>query len=211
MKKSHGDDAQMHTLEGFGAAILLFLVLIFAVQATSITPLTSSAANQHVEAQLQFYGQDILAAMDYKESASDMTTLKRAIVTWNGTAHNWNGSAYVMNGNTNYRMDNLFTRTLSAILIPRSIAHNVEIGYLDSSTWNSTPRYMLKQCASTGTGGMLCSGIPSDNAVIVSRALVLHDQDVNTSLFYSNTGIGDLDNSSGFYNVVDVRLILWRM
>lgn len=211
MKKSRDDDAQMHTLEGFGAAILLFLVLIFAVQATSITPLTSSAANQHVEVQLQYYGQDILSAMDYKHDPQDMTTLKRAIVTWNGSAYNWNGSAYVMNSNTSITMDNLFTRTLRSALVPRSIAHNVEIGYIDNSTWDTTPEYKLKECTSSGGGGMICSGTPSDNAVIVSRAVVLHDEDVNASTFYKNTGIGDLQNNSSIYNIVDVRLILWRM
>lgn len=205
------NSGQMHTLEGFGAAVLLFLVLIFAAQATSITPLTSSAANQHVEAQLQFYGQDILAAMDYKEDASTMTTLKSAIVTWNGSAYNWNGSAYVMSGNTEYKMDNLFTRTLRSALVQRSIAHNVEIGHIDNTTWNTTPRYVLKQCTSSGTGGMLCSGMPSDNAVIVSRIVVLHDEDVSSTEFYNNTGIGDLDGTTNFYNVINIRMVLWRM
>ncbi|NOR48135.1 MAG: hypothetical protein GQ533_08855, partial [Methanosarcinaceae archaeon] len=45
--------AQMHTLEAVMASTIMVMVIVFAVQATSLTPLTSSTANAHIEAQLQ--------------------------------------------------------------------------------------------------------------------------------------------------------------
>lgn len=43
---------QIHTLEAVTATMIMVSVIVFTVQATSLTPLTSSTANAHIEAQM---------------------------------------------------------------------------------------------------------------------------------------------------------------
>jgi hypothetical protein len=48
--------------------------------------------------------------------------------------------------------------------------------------------------------------------VIVSRKVVLSNNDLaNPSSFENRTSIPDMDNTTDFYNIVDVKLTMWRM
>lgn len=201
----HNNDAQFYTLEGFIAASLMVTVLIFSVQATSITPLTSSAANEHVEVQLQFLGQDICHALDYENVT--LSSFKSVMLSWEGFTYVWNGTYYVNRGNTSETMDNRLAATMGFTLAQMGIAHNVGLIFLknDSDCVNNRT-----SCLDTRT--MISSGEPSNNAVIVSQKIILHDSDIaNISTFYTNTGIGDFDATTELYNIVDIRLTLWRV
>ncbi len=192
------DKAQMHTLEGVAAATIMLLVIVYAIDATSMTPLTSSSANVHVETELQTLGQDILGALDYAEPGYN-SNLKNDVLTWNGSEYIWSGTNYTEKGGTANLTNNL-TNILNATLIKQGIAHNVEITFLDNSTTPNPPvsKYLIY------------NGDPSENAVIVSRKIILHDGDINQTKFPDNP-INDIDNSTNLYNIVDVKLILWRM
>jgi hypothetical protein len=188
------DKAQMHTLEGVAAATIMLLVIVYAIDATSMTPLTSSTANVHVETELQVLGQDILGALDYAEPGYN-SKLKNDVLGWNGKEYVWNGTKYMEKGNASYPQNNLannLTNYLNSTLISQGIAHSVELTYL---TNNGTSLF---------TQRMIYNGNPSDNAVIVSRKIVLHNSD-NPKMFT------DIDPSTDLYNIVDVKLILWRM
>jgi hypothetical protein len=190
------DRAQMHTLEGVAAATIMLLVIVYAIDATSMTPLTSSTANVHVETELQVIGQDILGTTDYAEPGYN-SKLKNDILTWNGTEYIWSGTKYIEKGGTANLTNNL-TNILNATLIGQGIAHNVELTFL------------FENGTSYSTEKMIYDGNPSENAVIVSRKIVLYDGDINKSK-YSNNPINDIDPSTSLYNIVDVKLILWRM
>jgi hypothetical protein len=58
---------------------------------------------------------------------------------------------------------------------------------------------------------MLWNGKPSDNAVIVSRKIVLHDEEMSTNAGLSEIIPNTDSNSTQFYNIVVVRMTLWRM
>ncbi len=189
------DKAQMHTLEGVAAATIMLLVIVYAIDATSMTPLTSSSANVHVETELQTLGQDILSALDYSEPGYN-SELKSDIMNWTGREYVWNATTYNDTLYSSDPLNNKLTNVTKAILVTQGIAHNVEITFLDNGTLTS--QYMIY------------NGDPSDNAVIVSRKIVLHDGDINQTKFPENP-INDIDNSTNLYNIVDVRLILWRM
>ncbi len=189
------DKAQMHTLEGVAAATIMLLVIVYAIDATSMTPLTSSTANVHVETELQVLGQDILGALDYAEPGYN-SKLKNDVLGWNGKEYTWNGTKYMENGNSSYPQNNLtnnLTKMLNSTLITQGIAHNVAITFLD----NGTPV----------TEYMIYNGDPSENAVIISRKIVLQ----NTDNLNMNNPINDIDPYTNLYNIVDVKLILWRM
>jgi len=188
------DKAQIHTLEGVAAATIMLLVIVYAIDATSMTPLTSSTANVHVETELQVLGQDILGALDYAEPGYN-SNLKNDVLEWNGKEYIWNGMKYMEKGNASYPQNNLtnnLTNILTSTLITQGIAHSVEITYLKN---NGNSLFTLR---------MIYNGNPSDNAVIVSRKIVLHDSD-KPIIF------PDIDPSTDLYNIVDVKLILWRM
>jgi hypothetical protein len=195
------DKAQMHTLEGVAAATIMLLVIVYAIDATSMTPLTSSTANVHVETELQVLGQDIMGSLDYAEPGYN-SNLKNDVLTWNGKEYIWNGTKYMEKGNASHPENNLtnnLTNILNATLIKQGIAHNVELTFLT----NNGTSYSLPE-------RMIYDGDPSENAVIVSRKIVLHDGDINQTMYPNNT-IPDIDPSTNLYNIVDVKLILWRM
>jgi hypothetical protein len=85
------------------------------------------------------------------------------------------------------------------ITIPRGIAHNIHFTWINEEGVSIARPYIY-------------NGDPSDNAVIVSKKVVLSDYEVgNVSSFAANTGIPDIDNSTAFYNIVNVKMTLWRM
>lgn len=188
------EKAQLHTLEGVAAATIMLLVIVYAIDSTSITPVTSSTANVRVETELQTLGQDILSALDYAEPGYD-SKLKNDILIWNSTEYTWNGTKYI---NATYAQNNLtnnLTEILNATLVKQGIAHNVVISSLADNGTNVSTNYMIY------------NGDPSNNAVIVSRKIALHDGDIDNTM----NPIKDIDPSTNLYNIVDVRLVLWRM
>ncbi len=191
------EKAQLHTLEGVAAATIMLLVIVYAIDSTSMAPVTSSTADMRVETELQTLGQDILSALDYAEPGYD-SKLKNDIKVWNGSEYVWNGTKYI---NATYAQNNLtnnLTEILNATLVKQGIAHNVVISSLADNGTNVSTNYMIY------------NGDPSNNAVIVSRKIALHDGDIDRINYPANP-IDEIDNSTNLYNIVDVRLVLWRM
>ena len=190
------EKGQMHTLEGVAAATIMLLVIVYAIDATSMTPLTSSTANVHVETELQVIGQDILGSLDYAEPGYN-SNLTNDILGWNGKEYIWDGINYMEKGNASYSQNNLtnnLTNNLKYTLIKQGIAHSVELTFIANDGTLLTQK-------------MIYNGNPSDNAVIVSRKIALHNSDNPNQ----NNLIKDIDLSTDLYNIVDVKLILWRM
>ena len=194
---SKDEKAQMHTLEGVAAATIMLLVIVYALDATSMTPLTSSTANVHAETELQVLGQDILSVLDYAEPGYN-SKLKNDVLNWTGDEYIWTASNYSQLKYGQINQSNNLTNNLTGILkdalVKQGIAHNVVLTFLDSSTLLPT------------SADMIYNGNPSDNAVIVSRKIVLQNSDNPAS-----GTIKDIDPSTNLYNIVDVKLILWRM
>ncbi len=189
------EKAQLHTLEGVAAATILLLVIVYAIDATSMTPLTSSTSNVHVESELRALGQDILNTMDYAEPGYN-SNLKNDIITWDGNEYIWSGSSYVIKDGSNSLNNNL-TAILNTTLIKQGIAHNVELTYIENSTLLPNNK------------NMIYNGDPSTSAVIVTRKIVLQDAEAPTNP--NNPIYGkDIDPSTSLYNIVEVKLILWR-
>ncbi len=193
------EKAQLHTLEGVAAASIMLLVIIYAIDATSMTPLTASTSNVHVEAELRAMGQDIFNILDYAEP-NYSSKLKMDIASWDGKEYIWSGANYTVKGTTNVtgNFTNI-TELLNATLVKQGTAHNLDVTFLSRKPDNTT--YPVKI-------PIIFNGDPSNNAVIVSRKIVLQNSDFNVNY----TGpIEDIDLSSNFYNILDIKLTLWRM
>lgn len=189
----------MHTLEAVMASLIMIAIIVFTVQATSLTPLTSSTANAHIEAQLQTMGQDMLNALSYSANGQD-SDLKTDILNWDGEQYVWNGTVYKTVRTPAHELpSSSLAKTLKFIAVTRGIAHNVHFSWVNEEGVTSSRRYIY-------------NGDPSDNAVVVSKRVQFSDADVgNATEFVARTGIPDADNTTGFYNIVDVKMTLWRM
>ncbi len=178
----------------------MIVLITCYVKMTHSSPSFRKGTPAHkVEAQMQTIGQDMLNVLDHTSSAH-ASPLKQDIISWNGQEFSWNGTAYC---SVNTKNSNLLNSSTSGILkeiaVPRGIAHNVLFIYIDSSGLPQRAAYIY-------------NGDPSDNAVSVSRKVLLSDFDLSDPIsFVANTGIPDSDPSSDLYNIVDVKLTLWRM
>lgn len=191
---------QAHTLEAFTAALLLIGGLTFALQATAVTPLSASTSNQHIQNQQQLIANDLLAA------TAENDTLQRAVLEWNTTE-----SSFVGTNRLGYFPENgppnEFGNQLNETFRNDRIAFNVLVYFQD------------------GDGGfqrqkLVFMGSPSDNAVVASRTVTVFNDTRLTgpqSIKLSETVADDEfyapDAHPGgqLYNVMEVRIVVWRM
>lgn len=192
-----GDRAQAHTLEGFVAALLILSSIVFALQATAVTPLTASTSNQNIENQQRAAAEGLLAA------AASNGTLEETALAWNASteefANSTNEGAHT-NGTT---VPTPFGNALEETFGSERIAFNVYIGYRTPAGESSEIR-------------MVFQGSPSDNAVSASRLVPIYDDSEltgtstsvdSTSNFYAS----DVDPDGPLYNVLEVRIVVWRI
>lgn len=211
MVKSRGDGGQIQTVEAITAALLLLSVLTLVVQATSVTPLTTSFTNEHVKLELQNMGADMLTSLDetpysyvYTSDPMVSSRLKKSITEWinvSGGGSEWyawsnNSAKYVSLLNASDPSINTLplADTLSIFIKKYGIAYNVEVRYPDINGYI----YNTK---------MIWNGDPSENSVTVSRVITLHDGDI----LPDNCVIPDVSPGTNFYNTVEVRLTMWVM
>jgi hypothetical protein len=202
--------AQAHALEGTIAALLLLSSLVFALQATGVTPLSASTSSQHIENQERALADGVLSL------AAENGSLRRAVLYWDDTA---SPGGFHATGGDYYRGDHglpptgtstvdlEFADSLSEAFSRRAIAYNV---YFVHQTDSGTERLRF-----------VYRGEPSDNAVSVSRTVTLYDDSRLTaadgtattttlsgaSSFYAE----DVSSGSDVYNVVRVEVVVWRM
>lgn len=188
---------QAFTLESIVAAMLLVGGLVFALQATAVTPLSASTSSQHIENQHQATARGALL------TAAEHGTLRVAVLNWNATGDRFYGAS-----NTYFtdHPENAFGDLLDRAFGQRGIVYNVYVSYENEAD---------EQRRQT----MVYRGEPSDNAIIASVPVALYDDDerynatesatgetINASSFYAS----DTAPGSGVYNVVSVELIVWR-
>lgn len=191
---------QAFSLEAITAGILLIGGLVFALQATAVTPLSASTSSQHIENQQQATAEGVLAA------GVEQGTLRTAVLNWNDTGGNFYG---VPSPNRSYFVnevpDNEFGERLDRTFSRRGIVFNVYVVYEEDGNEVRQP--------------LIFRGEPSDNAVSASTTLTLYDDDVlydedqnptDTTIDRSNFYIADKYSSTGVYQVVEVEVVVWR-
>ena len=204
------DRAQIHTLEAFIAALLLVGALLFATQATAVTPLSASTSNQHIENQQQQMADDVLAI------SADNGVLHDALTYWNTSdgqdAHFVNAdpdrSTYSSLLSTEF--DHPLAPAFGEAFDEGVYAYNIDIRYIDEDGGFDSVR-------------MVDMGTPSDNAVTATRSVTLFENDTiwnDTAANGSTLGsleydesfwAPNVDSDGSVYNVVEVRVTIWRM
>lgn len=189
---------QAHALEAFTAALLLLAGLLFAMQATAVTPLSASTSNQHLENQQRKMASDMLGSMD------ESGILEDAVLNWSdgGFGEKTNSSLpqYYTNPD-NISAFGEFGESLNQTFLAEGTAMNIYVNYRTDSQGSDTET-------------MVFMGTPSDNAVVATRTVVLVDSDRLTESGdrLSNTSYFAPDGAPGdpLYNVVEVRIVLWQ-
>lgn len=196
---------QSYVLESIVAGLVVLSAVIFALQATAVTPLSVSTASQHVENQEREQADTLL------DMAAVNSTLQSAVLNWNSENRTFvNATAEGYLGRT---PNNSFGHQIERVFSDSQIAVNVFVGYGTTS--------------GLGRQTMIYQGTPSDNAVSSSHTLVLMDEDHLRGPFSNQTLNGtknataqtpgfafyapDIAPNGSIYNVLEVRIVVWRM
>lgn len=190
---------QAHTLEAFVAALLLISGVAFALQAVAVTPLSGSTSNQYIQNQQRILANDVLTTTARNGS------LEEAVLFWNTTQNGFQDAGdkgYYTNGGPPTRFGELLDDTF----LDERVAFNVFVDFRENGE-RSTQRLVYMGTAST-------------NSISVSRTVTLYDDtnltggnDISLSdaaasgRFYAP----DIDPDGQLFNVMEVRMTLWRM
>ena len=203
------DRGQAHTLEAFTASLLLVAGLVFATQATAVTPLSASTSNQHIE------NQQAIAAGDVLSTTNERGDLKRALLYWNATERGFiggNDRGYytelsAMRDETDPAAANPLYRPLREAFNASGVAFDVVVRYPDDGQ--------------LATQSVVDMGEPTDNAATASVRVPLYTDDrlVDRTGDETTTAVSeteyfappDATGSETLYTVVEVRITAWQM
>src|SRR6056297_391047 len=120
------DRGQVHTLEAFTAALLVVSGVLFALQATAVTPLTASTSNQHIRTQHRVAAGDLLSV------AAANGTLRPAVTFWNPGEQSFVGAPrqFYANGGPPNAFGDALNETFGNFSTPgRRVAYDVFVRY----------------------------------------------------------------------------------
>lgn len=191
------NSGQAYSLEGLVSALIIITAVVYAVSATAITPLTASTSNKQIEEQNRIVGDDLL------DSAADKGTLTDTILYYDT-----NTEQYYETGPDiaySYGPPTAFGATLNETLDDNGLAYNIYIKY-NTSTGPETAQ-------------LVYMGVPSEHAAAATRTVVLYDRMNLTAPGTSGTKLDgaddfymeDIDEQSPVYNVVQVKIVIWKM
>ena len=192
---------QAQTLEGIIASIVLLTSLVFALQATTVTPLSASTSNEYIGTQLRGVAAGTLA------TGAETGSIKEMVLHWDNTNSEFEGA-----GEDGYYVrptqppPNEFIESLQAAYDGQGVAYNIYVQYEDRPGAIERRR-------------LLYQGVPSDNAVSVSRTVTIYDDDVFTG---TTTQVDDPSStyfisrardrsSTPLFTVITVEVVVWRL
>ncbi|MDY6779655.1 MAG: hypothetical protein SV760_03740, partial [Halobacteria archaeon] len=123
---SESRKAQLHTLEGLSAALIIVLSVIYSTQAIAVTSTSSTTSSEEIEAQYDRVANDILA------QAKSRGTLKEALLNWNSFKARWRGTEF----SRYYQARSppgQFGRTLNMTLFQNHLVYNIDIAYQEGN------------------------------------------------------------------------------
>ncbi len=186
-------------VEGFTAALLVLGAVLFALQATAVTPLTASTSNERIENQQRALAEDLLATTDATGA------LGEAVVFWNTTTEQFDGAPDI-GFYTSGGPPNRFGAALNDTFRANDVAFNVYVTHRGAEGTSSRET-------------MVYMGTPSNHAVVATHAVFLFDDTPLTApgenqtvsaanaTFYAT----DAAPNSPIYTVMEVRLVVWKM
>lgn len=177
------DKAQIFTLEGLSAAMLILIAVHFILQTPSvIVPLTG----QHLNVQLEQYGRDILLAMDNPDNDANRS-LKSYVRSINGS---------------DLKIPGQMKRDLD-LALPNNVMYNVvlrSINLSDSRVYALT----LKSNNSSITDIP-----PPKDSVTANHFLLIYDNELDSNSPFKAIQVNPEQPTQNIVHVIEVRLELW--
>lgn len=179
--------------------MVLLASIVFALQVTAVTPLTGSTSSQHIENQQGAVADGLLTA------ETENGTLKETLLYWNSSEGRFHNSSRL--GYTSGGPPTDFGAQLNQTFQDRNVAFNVDVYYIHASNDRRSTQ-------------MVNLGEASDHASVATQSITLYDDDrlrrangtvSDQRLGSTNYFASDIDPDSRLYNVVEVRVIVWRM
>jgi hypothetical protein len=181
---------------------VLLASLVFALQATTVTPLSASTSNEYIGSQLRGIAAGTLA------TGAETGSLEDLVLHWDEANGEFEGASeegwYVRPGQEPEPND--FMDALQEAYQGQGVAYNIYLRYEDRP--GAVERRRL-----------LYQGTPTDNAVTASRTITIYDDDVLTG---TTTRVDDSatyfapDRSPGspdppLFTVITVEVVVWRL
>jgi len=173
---------QAHTLEAFVAALLVLGGVVFALQATAVTPLSASTSNQHIENQQRAQAADLLTA-----SAANDTLRGGVYEAWNATYTN-----------DAFPDGFAFGEGLSRTFGDSRIAFNVWV-----TTENGNRATLVEQGAPTD------NAVTTSRPVVLLDDTPAPGG--NASTWGADHGVPDESPATELYAVTEVHITVWRI
>lgn len=208
IKKYRTDDmskGQAYTLEAIAAVTILIVAILTAQSASSVTPISSSTANENVENQ---HGE---LANGLAEAANESGDLRNTLLYWddsNQRFHNSAGASIYYNAGV---PNSEFGDIIQNNFIDNGIAVRVDLIYYERNgagelVQNTTP--------------YIDFGTPTSNANTASTLVELYDSDpilddsgneTGTDLDSSTYFMENINTDSSIYNIIEVEITVWRI
>ena len=208
---------QAFTLEAFFASIIILSAVTFALASTVVTPLSNTSGNE-------VQNTEGAAAQSFLEATDREGSLRRMLLAWDDSTDSWVGApsgGYADKDDVPGRFgDKLRTQ------FDENTAVNIEVIY---STSINNVGFTTERTVDTQT--MINQGTPSENAqsaetqVVLTETDFIHDDTDSDVRLERDTAdgyaigngdyyapdVGDVDETTGIYNAVTVRVTVWRV
>lgn len=221
------DRGQAYTLEAVIGALLIISAVVFALNATVVTPSTAGEESPEVRDSLRQQASDILAIT----AASDSFDLSTLVRYWDPARRTFYDGLTPERGYGSAPPPQQFGAMLNETLTSRGYLYNVEIAYLtgaDKPTCGPGSVSTADDSVATETTTMVRQGTPPKNAVVATHTVTLFDNQTLSTDQIANQGVelceydtDATDNDDGYYpvpdadpdgplyNVVEVRVTVW--
>jgi len=138
------DEAQLHTLEGLGAALLITATLLLII---NFSVIATPQSEMQINVQLEQEGADALAVLDIPDSEVLAKNLTEYVAAYNST------TTVNMTQSALPQLDNQLS-----VLLPNTV-YKVDIAYVNSGNLIIAP--------------VIIKGTPGDNSIVTRRLVVL--------------------------------------
>jgi hypothetical protein len=210
------DRAQAYTLEAILGGLVIAVAVLFALNATVVTPSTSGAVGPEMRENLRQQADDVLATA----AEDDSFDLSGVVRYWDPAARTFYQASSPEVGYGSGQPPGAFGRLLNDTFTERGYRYNVEMSYLGAANDTGPDE-------GSGTVQMVFQGEPDRQGIVATHRVTLFDNQTLSTTQMSSRGVelwqldtNATDGDDGYYpvpdaidgpvyNVVEVRVIVW--
>jgi len=211
-----GTRGQAYTLEAVIGGLLIAAAVVFAINATVVTPSTTGGVDPEVRENLRQQANDVLMAT----AENDSFDLSDVVRYWDPATRTFYQANSPDVGYGSSQPPGGFGRLLNETFTQRGYRYNVEMRYLGADNASGPD-------GQPETVQVAFQGDPGENAVVATHRVTLFDNQTLSTEQISTRGIelwqfdtNATDGDDGYYpvpdavdgpvyNVVEVRIVVW--